>query len=71
METKITINGRIVSYDNSVSEGVRHLSLILSREESKIFFDQAFEHGYAMFEDRMGHNYKLTHVGSEYQLAKA
>jgi len=42
----------------------------INAEEQKVFFDQAYEHGSAIFEDHMGYKYKLIHNGSEYQLVK-
>ncbi len=71
METKTTINGHIVSHDESVSEGVRYLMYRIDAQESKVFFDEAYNHGSAVFEDHMGYKYKLIHHGAEYQLVKA
>ncbi len=67
---KVTINGHTVSHDESVSEGIRYLYRI-NAQESKVFFDEAFNYGSAIFEDHMGYKYKLIHHGSEYQLVKA
>jgi len=71
METKTAINGHIVSHDDSVNEGIRYLMYRINAEEQKVFFDQAFEHGSAVFEDHMGYKYKLIHNGAEYELVKA
>ena len=70
MEEKTTINGHIVSHDSSVDEGVRYL-IRIGAQESKVFFDEAFNQGSAMFEDHMGYKYKLAHNGSEYELTRA
>jgi hypothetical protein len=71
MENKTTINGHIVSHDESVNAGIRYLLHLIEEKESRVFFDQAYSHGFAYFEDQMGYNYKLIHHGSEYQLIKA
>ena len=69
---KATIHGHTVSYDEkSVSSGARYLSLELDGQEAKVFFDQAYSHGSATFEDHMGYKYKLIHNGAEYSLVKA
>jgi hypothetical protein len=68
---KTTINGHIVSHDESVNAGLRYLMYIINAQEQKVFFDEAFAHGSAMFEDHAGYKYKLIHNGSEYNLIKA
>ncbi len=68
MITKTTTHGHVVSYDDKSSQGLRYISLELDDSEAKVFFDQAYEHGSAIFEDHMGLKYKLTHSGGEYQL---
>lgn len=67
---KTTIHGHTVSYDESVNAGVRYLIYELDGEEAKVFFNQAFGHGSSVFEDHMGHKYKLISHGGEYQLTK-
>ena len=70
MEQKTSVNGHLISYDDAVDgDGFRYLAR-LNPEESKVFFDEAYAHGSAMFEDHMGYKYKLIHNGSEYQIAK-
>ena len=68
---KIIIFGHTVSYDEKTSHGVYYLTHELDAEEAKVFFDQAYNQGSAIFEDHMGYKYKLIHHGSEYQLVKA
>jgi len=71
MDKKIIIWGHTVSYDDSVvAYGIYYLTHQIDAPEAKVFFDQAFSHGSACFEDQMGNNYKLVHNGSEYQLIK-
>ena len=70
-ETKTIINGHTVAHDESVSEGIRYLMYRINAQESKVFFDEAFAHGSAIFEDHMGYKYKLIHNGAEYELTKA
>ena len=65
------INGHIVSHDESVKQGIYYLLHQIDAKESKVFFDQAFSHGFAFFEDKIGYNYKLIYHGAEYQLIKA
>jgi hypothetical protein len=60
-----------VSYDSSLDEGVRYLMYRINAEESKVFFDEAYSRGFALFQDNMGYKYKLIHNGGEYQLVKA
>ena len=64
------INGHLVVHDESVSRGVYYLSRQISQQESKVFFDEAYNRGSALFEDHGGFKYKLVHSGSEYQLVK-
>ncbi|MCX6721012.1 MAG: hypothetical protein NT026_00140 [Candidatus Staskawiczbacteria bacterium] len=68
---KITIHGHIVEYDNDTAAGMRYLSRELDGVEAKVFFDQAYNHGSAVFEDHFGYKFKLVHHGGEYQLIKA
>jgi hypothetical protein len=67
---KTTIKGHIVEHDESVSRGIRYLIYEINAEEAKVFFDHAFGHGSAEFEDHLGYKFKLVHHGSEYQLVK-
>ncbi len=69
-EHKVTILGHTISYDETASHGIYYLTYQIDMQEKKVFFDQAFSHGFANFEDQMGSNYKLIHHGSEYQLVK-
>jgi len=68
---KTTIKGHIVEHDDSVKAGIRYLIYEIDAEQAKVFFDQAYNHGSASFEDHMGYKFKLVHHGSEYQLVKA
>ena len=71
MEQKSTIYGHIVSHDDNVSQGMWFLTRVINAEEARVFFDEAYNRGHAVFEDRMGYKYKLVHTGGEYQLVKA
>ncbi len=62
--------GHIVSHDESTSHGIYYLMHELDVEEVKVFFDQAYNRGTAIFEDHMGYKFKLIHHGGEYQLVK-
>ena len=64
MQTKTTINGHIVSHDETVSQGIRYLMFIINEQEKKVFFDEAFAHGSAIFEDHMGYKFKLIYTES-------
>ena len=68
---KTIINGHTVSHEDDVERGIYYLMHELDAQEQKVFFDQAFARGTAVFEDHMGSKYKLIHHGSEYQLEKA
>ena len=70
METKTIINGHTVSHDDSVSQGIYFLTRVINAQEQKVFFDEAYNYGSAIFQDRMGGKYKLIHEGGEYQLVK-
>lgn len=70
METKSIIFGHTVSHDESVSHGIYYLTREIDAQEAKVFFDQAYNEGHAIFEDHMGYKYKLIHHGAEYQLVK-
>jgi hypothetical protein len=70
MEKKVIINGHTVSYDELLHAGIYYLVHELDAEEQKVFFDQAYNHGHAIFEDHMGYKFNLVHHGSEYQLVK-
>ena len=71
MEKKTTINGHPVAYDAVAYEGIKYLMERISDLEAKVFFDQAYSHGFAMFEDHSSHKYKLSYHYGEYQLEKA
>ena len=66
----LTILGHAVSYDSSIYDGIRYLSR-LDPNESRVFFDEAYNKGSAMFEDHLGTKFKLVHAGGAYQLVKA
>ena len=68
---KTTIHGHIVSYDPAIHEGIYYLSMRIGQDEAKVFFDEAYNRGSAVFEDHMGYKYKLIHNGGEYQLVRA
>ena len=70
METKTIIFGHTVSHDDSVSAGFYFLTHQINAQEAKVFFDEAFNYGSAVFSDHMGYKYKLIHDGGEYQLIK-
>lgn len=70
MEHKTTILGHVVSHDESTERGVYYLSSELDDDERKVFFDQAFIKGRAVFEDHSGVKYELSYTGSGYQLKK-
>ncbi|MGA2418318.1 MAG: hypothetical protein ABSF55_03705 [Candidatus Staskawiczbacteria bacterium] len=68
MET--IIYGHTVSHDDSVSQGIYFLTRVINAQEAKVFFDEAYNYGHAIFQDRMGYKYELVHNGAEYQLVK-
>ena len=67
---KTIIHGHTVEYDEKTSAGLRYLSRELDDQEAKVFFDEAYNQGSAVFEDHMGYKFKLVHHGGEYQLIK-
>ena len=67
---KVMINGHTVEYDESLHAGIYYLSRQLDAQEQKVFFDEAYNRGYATFEDHMGYKFKLIHHAGEYQLVK-
>ena len=70
MEQKITLHGHIVSYDEETTmSAIRYLKE-LNAQEIKVFFDQAYNHGFAVFQDRYASHFKLVHQTGEYQLLK-
>ena len=71
METKSIIYGHTISHDDNVSQGMYFLTRVINQQEAKVFFDEAYNKGSAVFEDRMGFKFKLIHHGGEYQLIKA
>ena len=70
-EHKVTILGHTISYDETASHGIYYLTYQIDMQEKKVFFDQAYNRGSAVFEDHMGYKYKLIHNGGEYELARA
>ena len=70
MEHKVLISGHTVAYEDSVKQGIYYLTRQLDSREVTVYFDQAFSHGFAYFEDQMGYNYKLVHNGAEYKLVR-
>lgn len=67
MEQKTTIAGHTVSFDLNSANGEYYLRSRPSAEV-KVFFDEAYTHGSAQFEDHGGVKYKLLHEGGEYQI---
>ena len=68
---KTIIDGRTIEYDPAiVDEGHYFFSRELGMQERKVFFDEAYNYGSAIFQDRSGYKYKLVHNGGEYQLVK-
>jgi len=63
------INGHIVEHEEALDVAVRYL-IRIGAAESKVFFDEAYARGSAIFEDHMGYKYKLVHNGSKYDLVK-
>jgi len=70
METKTIVNGHTVSHDETVTQGMYFLTRQINAQESKVFFDEAYNYGSAVFQDHMGYKYKLVHDGAEYKLIK-
>ena len=71
MPTEIaTILGHEISYDTSIYNCIRYLAR-LNTQELKVFFDEAYNRGSAVFEDHMGSKFKLIHSNGAYQLIKA
>jgi len=67
-QQKVTINGHTVSYDDiKAREAVRYL-IRMGTEESKVFFEQAYHHKSAVFEDHQGCKFKLSHTEDGYDL---
>ena len=71
MEKKVIVDGHTVVYDESLHAGIYYLINQLDSEQKRVFFDQAYNHGHAPFEDHLGYKFNLVHHGSEYQLVKA
>lgn len=67
---KAIVHGHTVEYDEKNSAGVRYLSYELDDQEARVFFDEAYNQGSAVFEDHAGYKFKLVHHGGEYQLVK-
>ena len=67
---KVMIDGHTVSYDESLHAGIYYLSRELGAEEQKVFFDEAYNKGAAMFEDHLGTKFKLVHTNGAYQMVK-
>ena len=70
MMTKSVLSGHTVSHDETVEQGWYYFSRELNPEESKVFFDEAYNKGSALFQDHMGYKFKLIYHDYEYQLVK-
>jgi len=70
MEKEIIINGHRVAHKSGLGEGIKYLMYRLSDQEAKVFFDQAYKFGFAMFEDHQRRNYKLTYKSGSYRLER-
>jgi len=70
MEQKTVIWGHTVSYEESVSHGMYFLSRQINAEEAKVFFDEAYNRGHAVFQDHAGYKFKLVHESGGYKLTK-
>ena len=69
---KTVIMGHTIEFDPATAEsGHYYLSRELDDDERRVFFDQAYNKGFAVFEDHLGSKFKLVHHGGEYQLVKA
>ena len=71
MEQKTIIWVHMLVHDETVQHGMYFLSRQINQAEAKVFFDEAFYKGSAVFEDHLGSKFKLVHKGGEYNLIKA
>jgi len=67
---EIIINGKRVAHEKDVEEGIKYLMFKISDLEAKVFFDQAYKFGFAMFQDRLRHKFKLSYHDGKYALEK-
>jgi len=72
MELKeVKVGDWYMKYDRETCRyGVDYLLDVLSWEECKPFFDQAYDKGYAEFEDRDKRNYTLYYERGGYLLTR-
>ena len=70
-EQKAIIWGHTVSHDESVASGMYFLSRQINAQEAQVFFEHAYNHGSAVFQDHAGYRFKLVHEGGEYNLIKS
>lgn len=65
---KQLIHGHTVNFEDDAEPGIYYLTHDLNPEEQKVFFDQAYSHGSAEFENHSGIRFKLVHKNYEYEL---
>ena len=63
------VQGHKVFYSQDAQDGVNYL-VRLSRDEAKVYFDQAYLKGTASFEDHMAKNFKLTKKNYDFELTR-
>lgn len=59
MAKRTSVHGFWVSYEENASEGLKHLRDDLSRDEARVYFEQAQRKGSAQFEDDYDRQYTL------------
>lgn len=68
MAEQIWLHDHYLNYDEADYVGIEYLRDQLSEEEVKVFFDQAYEHGKAEFEDNQEHNFSIVYEDGDYKL---
>jgi len=67
---KTDVHNFPTSYEENAEEGIRHLKDDLSRDEARVFFDQARARGSAEFEDDEDRQFTLSHQNGTYTLIR-
>lgn len=68
MAENIWLHDHYLNYNEADYVGIEYLRDQLTEDEVKVFFDQAYEHGKADFEDNQEHRFSIVYEGSDYTL---
>lgn len=70
MAKRASVHGFWVSYEDNAYEGLKHLRDDLSRDEAKVYFEQARAKKSAQFEDDYDRQFSILYEKGSYVLVR-